>query len=85
MVRTRALVMPAETVTPVTTLCRRTHRLFAIFSVRGRVNPYSIFVDVRAVLNKLRFTRRGRRRVRVDCQRCKQNHRKCNPRENIHV
>jgi hypothetical protein len=85
MVRTRALVMLAETVAPVTTLRRCTHRLLAVFSMRRRVNSHSILVDVRAVLNKLRLTRRGRRRVCVDCQRCKQNHRKDDLCENCYV
>jgi hypothetical protein len=68
MMRTRALVMSTETVTQVTTLRRRARQLFTVFSVRRRVNPYS-FVDVRAVLNKLRFARRGRRCVRMDYYR----------------
>jgi len=85
MVRTCAFVMPAETVTPVTTLRRRTYRLFAVLSMRWRVNSYSVFVDVRAVLNKLRFARRARRRVRVNYQRCNQSHRKDDLRENFHV
>lgn len=66
MMGTRALVMSAETVGQVTTLRRRTRRLFTVPSARRRVNPYSVFVDVRAVLNKLRLARRGRRRVCVD-------------------
>jgi hypothetical protein len=69
MMRTRALVMSTETVTQVTTLRRRARRLCTVFSVRRRVNPYSVFVDVRAVLNKLRFARRGRRCVRMDYYR----------------
>jgi hypothetical protein len=85
MVRTRALVVSAETVTPVTTLCGRSHRLFAVFSMRRRVNPYSVCVDVRAVLNQLRLARRGRRRVRMDYQRCNQSHRKYDHRENFHA
>jgi hypothetical protein len=55
MVRTRTSVMSAEAVAPATTLGRRIHALFAVLGMRGRVNQYSIFVDVRAVLNKLRF------------------------------
>jgi hypothetical protein len=85
MVGTRALVMPAEAVTPVTTLCRRAHRLFAVFSMRGRVNPYSLYVDVRAVLNQLRLARRGRRRVCMDYQRRDQSHRKYDPCQNFHA
>jgi hypothetical protein len=69
MMGTRALVMSAETVGQVTTLRRRTRRLFTVLSVRRRVNPYSVFVDVRAVLNKLRFARRGRRCVCMDYYR----------------
>jgi hypothetical protein len=85
MVRTRALVVPAETVTPVTTLCRRSHRLFAVSSMRRRVNPYPVYVDVRPALNQLRFARRGRRRVCMNYQGCYESHRKYELRENFYV
>jgi len=85
MMRTRALVMPAETVTQVATLRRRARRLFTVPSVRRRVNPYSVFVDVRAVLNKLRIAGRGRGCVCMNCQGRNQGHRQDDLCENFHV
>ena len=87
MVRTRTSVMSAEAVAPVSTLGRRTRGLFTVLSMRWRVNPYSVFVDVGAVLNKLRFAWRGCCRrwcVSVGPKRGDQCHRKNEFRETFH-
>jgi len=85
--RTRALVVSAETVAAIPALRRCTDWRFASLGMRGRVNPYSVFVDVRAVLDKLRFARGGRRRRRVclDSNRCNQGYREEEFRQNFHV
>src|SRR5579863_7331340 len=87
MVRTRTSVVSAETVAPVTTLRRRTHGLFAGFGMRGRVNPFSVFVDVGAMFDKLRIVwcRRRWRRVGEDSKWCDQSHRENDLQENFHA
>jgi hypothetical protein len=75
MMRTRALVVSTKTVAAIPALRRCTNGGVASLGMRGRVNPYSVFVDVRAVLDELRFAWGGRRRVCLDCNRCNQGYR----------
>src|ERR1700722_15335367 len=86
VVRTRTSVMFAETVTSIAALRRCTQGLFAIPSMRRRVNPYSVFVDVGTVLDKLRLAWRGGRRcVCVDPKGCSQSHTENQLHKSFHV
>lgn len=87
MVRTRASVMSAETVAPIATLRGRTGRLFSVLGMCGRVNPFSIFVDVRTMFDQLRFVRcRHRwRRAGESCERCDQRRAENDLHENFHA